>query len=164
MTADCISRERREGTLPLLLLTRLTGRDIVRAKATAHGLRALTLGLAAVPVMVVPFVLGGVDWMEVGVSVAVQLSSFCWALAAGMLATSHTHSLRSALVWAVLWSLFLLALMMVLFGAVTWAIIIITVDLKFGFEADLSLVQYFFEIGRGLAMKHNATLELIRWF
>jgi len=36
LTADCISKERREGTLPLLFLTPLTAREIVYAKGMAH--------------------------------------------------------------------------------------------------------------------------------
>jgi hypothetical protein len=59
LTADCISRERREGTLGLLFLTPLKGTDIVVAKGLAQGLRALTLGLAVVPVLTIPFLLGG---------------------------------------------------------------------------------------------------------
>jgi ABC-type transport system involved in cytochrome c biogenesis permease component len=51
LTADCISRERREGTLGLLFLTPLKGTDIVVAKAVAQGLRAITLGLAVLPVL-----------------------------------------------------------------------------------------------------------------
>src|SRR5213079_760490 len=51
LTADCLSRERREGTLPLLFLTPLRARDIVQSKGMAHGLRALTLWLAELPIM-----------------------------------------------------------------------------------------------------------------
>ena len=40
MTADCVSRERREGTLGLLFLTPLTARDVVLGKAGTHALRA----------------------------------------------------------------------------------------------------------------------------
>src|SRR5262245_45801874 len=39
LSADCISRERREGTLPLLFLTSLGPVDIVFAKAIVQGLR-----------------------------------------------------------------------------------------------------------------------------
>ena len=62
--ADCLSRERREGTVGLLFLTPLKARDIVLAKGLAHGLRALTLWLATLPVMALPFLLGGVGWRE----------------------------------------------------------------------------------------------------
>src|SRR5215471_8871727 len=75
LTADCISRERREGTLGLLFLTRLKANDIVVAKTLAHALRALTLWLAVLPVLAIPFLLGGVSWMEALLSVAVNFSS-----------------------------------------------------------------------------------------
>src|SRR5215218_2240681 len=38
LAADCISREKREGTLGLLFLTPLKARDIVLAKGLVHGL------------------------------------------------------------------------------------------------------------------------------
>src|ERR1041385_9088455 len=43
LTADCLSRERREGTLGLLFLTPLTSRGVVLAKSLIHALRAATL-------------------------------------------------------------------------------------------------------------------------
>src|SRR5262245_15813812 len=46
LAADCISREKREGTLGLLFLTPLKAGDIVLAKGLAHGLRAFTLWVA----------------------------------------------------------------------------------------------------------------------
>ena len=60
MTADCISREKREGTLGLLFLTPLTVLDVMLGKAATHILRATTLLLASLPVLVLPFVMGGV--------------------------------------------------------------------------------------------------------
>src|SRR5581483_854400 len=62
--ADCLSRERREGTVGLLFLTPLKAREIVLAKGFAHGVRTLTLWLAVLPVMTIPFLLGGVTWKE----------------------------------------------------------------------------------------------------
>ena len=64
MTADCISREKREGTLGLLFLTPLRVLDVIMAKAVTHVLRAATLLLASVPMLVLPFVLGGVVWQD----------------------------------------------------------------------------------------------------
>lgn len=75
LTADCISRERREGTLGLLFLTPLRGTDIVVAKGLAHGLRAVTLGIAVIPVLTIPFLLGGVSWAEAALSVALNANA-----------------------------------------------------------------------------------------
>src|SRR5206468_1203063 len=98
LTADCISRERREGTLGLLFLTRLSAQDIVAAKTLAHALRALTLWLAVLPVLMIPFLLGGVTWMEALLSVAISFSAVCWALSAGLVASAWSKSwLRSLL-------------------------------------------------------------------
>jgi ABC-type transport system involved in cytochrome c biogenesis permease component len=43
MTADCISRERREGTLGLLFLTPLSNTGIILGKVLTHALRAYGL-------------------------------------------------------------------------------------------------------------------------
>ncbi|HTL17371.1 MAG TPA: hypothetical protein VL793_09045 [Patescibacteria group bacterium] len=93
-TADCISRERREGTLSLLFLTRLSNHDVVYAKGLVHGLRSLTLWLAVLPMFTICFLAGGVGWAEVAISASVNFSSICLALGAGLLASSRTR------VWA----------------------------------------------------------------
>ena len=92
LTADCISRERREGTLGLLFLTPLKGTDVVVAKGLAHGLRAMTLGLAVLPVLTIPFLLGGVSWAEAVMSVMLNANAMCWALAAGLLASAWSKA------------------------------------------------------------------------
>ena len=91
ITADCLSRERREGTLPLLFLTRLRAEDIVYAKGLAHALRGFSLWLAVLPVFTVCFLGGGVDWAEVAMSALVNFSSVCLALGAGLVASSRTR-------------------------------------------------------------------------
>src|SRR5439155_1320219 len=109
LTADCISRERREGTLGLLFLTRLRATDIVTAKSMAHGLRALTLWLAVAPVLTIPFLLGGVSAMQAVLSVAINFSAICWALAAGLLASAWSKRWVRSLLGAVILSIFFLA-------------------------------------------------------
>jgi ABC-type transport system involved in multi-copper enzyme maturation permease subunit len=97
MTADCISRERREGTLSLLFLTPLNRRDVVYAKGLVHGLRSLTLWLAVVPIFTICFLAGGVGWPEVVISSLINLGSICLALSAGVLASSRTRVWNRAL-------------------------------------------------------------------
>jgi len=92
LTADCISRERREGTMPLLFLTALKPRGIVVAKGIAHGLRAFTLWLAVLPILTIPFLLGGVSGTEALVSACVNFSSLFLALGAGLFASSLSKS------------------------------------------------------------------------
>jgi ABC-type transport system involved in multi-copper enzyme maturation permease subunit len=90
--ADCLSRERREGTLPLLFLTPLKAIEIVVAKSLAHGLRAMTLVVAVLPVLTIPFLMGGVSWKAAATSALTNLSALCWALAAALAASAGNRS------------------------------------------------------------------------
>jgi ABC-type transport system involved in multi-copper enzyme maturation permease subunit len=111
LAADCISRERREGTLGLLFMTGLGGSDIVVAKSAAQGLRALTLWLAVAPVLAMPFLLGGVSWQEAMLSLAINSSAMCWALAAGVLGSAWSKTWGRAVLRASIFALFFLVLM-----------------------------------------------------
>ena len=64
LTADCLSEEKREGTLGLLFLTDLQGYDVVLGKFVAMLVNALYGLLALLPVMAVPILLGGVTGGE----------------------------------------------------------------------------------------------------
>ena len=123
MTADSISRERREGTLGLLFLTPLRPFDVVLAKGMAHGLRAASVGLAAVPMLMVPFLMGGVGWLAALSSVLINFSALCWALAAGLVASSRCKTLtRSLIATALTGGASLVALLTVLGAAVLVAL------------------------------------------
>jgi len=101
VAADSISRERREGTLPLLFLTPLKAHDIVTAKGMAHGLRAFSLWLAVLPVLTICFVAGGLAWPQVLLSVFINLSSLCLAMAAALTASARSRDTTRALALAV---------------------------------------------------------------
>ena len=60
LTADCLSEEKREGTLGLLFLTDLHGYDIVLGKFVAMLVSALYGLLALLPIIALPLLLGGV--------------------------------------------------------------------------------------------------------
>lgn len=104
-TADCLSRERREGTLGLLFLTPLRAFDVVIAKCIAHGLRASTLLLAVLPVLAMPVLMGGVSWQQGLMSATVDVAALAWALAATVLASSTCKSGLRAMVIALTFSL-----------------------------------------------------------
>ena len=96
VTADCLSSERREGTLDLLLLTLLRGPGIVVAKSLAQGIRVLSLVLVVAPLVVFSCVLGGVMWTDVISGLVLNLSGALLALAAGLVASSVTvHRVRA---------------------------------------------------------------------
>jgi ABC-type transport system involved in cytochrome c biogenesis permease component len=98
LTADCLSRERREGTLGLLFLTPLTPGGIVVAKGLVHALRGATLLLAAVPVLSLSMLFGGVSLGLVLTLLMHCVGALCVALAAGILASAWTRDwLRSVL-------------------------------------------------------------------
>src|SRR5947209_10079973 len=63
-TADCLSEEKREGTLGLLFLTDLKGYDIVLGKLMATSLSGIYGVLAIVPVLAVPLLMGGITLGE----------------------------------------------------------------------------------------------------
>jgi ABC-type transport system involved in multi-copper enzyme maturation permease subunit len=118
LCADCISRERREGTLGLLFLTGLKGGEIVAAKGAAHGLRALALWLGVLPLMTIPVLLGGVGINQVVLSVMGDFCTLCWALSAGLLASAASKTWIGASLSSIALSLFFLEVLLVACGLV----------------------------------------------
>jgi len=100
--ADCLSRERREGTLGLLFLTPLKARDIVVAKGLTHGLRGLTLLIAVLPVLTIPFLIGGTSWLQAAASAIINFTAICWALAAALVASALARQSLRAMALAAL--------------------------------------------------------------
>ncbi len=88
IAADSIARERREGTLGLLALTPLRPSEIVIGKVGAHVIRLFSLWLVSVPVLMIPVLMGGVNWVDVKCALAIELSVLCGGLGAGLIATS----------------------------------------------------------------------------
>lgn len=89
-TADCLSEEKREGTLGLLFLTDLKGYDVVLGKLAANSLNAFYTVAAVVPLLAVPVMLGGltsgdfvrmalvaVDALFLSLSIGIFVSSVC---------------------------------------------------------------------------------------
>ena len=121
MTADCIAREKREGTLGLLFLTLLTAMGIVLGKGLVQALRALTLWLAVLPVLTIPFLMGGIGRTEVFRAIAIEFCATILCLAAGLLASSLTKSRGAAFLLALVFGVnFVNLLAMFLFGCLVW--------------------------------------------
>src|SRR5262245_42638457 len=112
LTADTISREKREGTLGLLFLTPLTPLGIVWGKSLIHAVRAITLFLAVLPALALPFLLGGLTWKDCVVSLLLNGSALVLSLAAGLLASTLLTDSRRVLAVALALSLGLAYLFM----------------------------------------------------
>ncbi len=98
--AECISRERREGTLGLLFLTPLSAGGIVAGKAVVQGLRALTLWLTLVPLLTLPFLTGGTSWADALSALSLEFCATVLCLGAGLLASSLARERNGAFVLA----------------------------------------------------------------
>lgn len=94
LTADCVSQERRGGTLGLLFLTPLSPFDVAIGKCGAQLVRGLMLWCTTIPVMFIPIMLGGMTASGVLRALMLQFSLLLLGLGAGLLAT------RKAVQWA----------------------------------------------------------------
>ncbi len=128
LTADCLSRERREGTLNLLFLTPLTATGVVAAKSFVHALRALTVTAAALPVISLAFLFGGSGWKEALLASMHNSVALMLALGAGLVASSHINEAR----WA---------------GAASVALSSVFTLLSFAFHTVLTIVLQAFQKG-----------------
>lgn len=100
LTADCLSRERREGTMGLLFLTPLRPGDVVMAKLLAHGFRAALVFLGAMPVLMLPVLLGGLSWLDVARAALLDAGALVIALTAGLWASTRWQGPRAVLLGA----------------------------------------------------------------
>lgn len=117
LTADCLSSERREGTLGLLFLTPLTPWSIVVGKSLVQIGRAAVLWLATIPIAAVVFLLGPISWLDVAIAVAIQFSALLLALAGGLVASSLTRRATSAILLGEILAIFFTLLLFVCAGA-----------------------------------------------
>jgi ABC-type transport system involved in cytochrome c biogenesis permease component len=90
-TADCISKEKRDGTLGLLFLTDLHGLDVVLGKLVATSLGTFYMLLAAFPAMALALLAGGLTAGEFWRTQLVLLNTLFLGVAAGMWASARHH-------------------------------------------------------------------------
>ena len=115
LTADTVTREKREGTLGLLFLTDLKPFDVISGKLVAASLNALLGFLATVPLLMFPVLLGGttfaqVSWtvvtvafaMGVSLTIGVLLSTICRSHRLAVLCTLTTIAVLTGLPYVAL--------------------------------------------------------------
>lgn len=95
-TSDCLSQEKRDGTLGLLFLTDLKGHDVVLGKLAATSLNAFYAALSVVPIQAVPLLLGGVTPGEVARASLVSVNTLFLSLSFGLCASAFCKSARTA--------------------------------------------------------------------
>jgi ABC-type transport system involved in multi-copper enzyme maturation permease subunit len=92
ITADCLSSEKRGGTLGLLFLTDLTGFDVVLGKLAATSLNSFYGLMAVLPVLALPVLTGGVTSGEYWRVVLALLNILFFSLCLGMFFSSLARS------------------------------------------------------------------------
>jgi hypothetical protein len=97
LTADCLSSEKREGTLGLLFLTDLSGIDVVLGKFAANSLHAVYALLAVFPILALPLLMGGVTVGEFWRVVLVLCVTIFLSLSLGMLISALVRESREAI-------------------------------------------------------------------
>jgi ABC-2 family transporter protein len=86
-TADCISVERREGTLGLLFLTNLNSAEIIAGKLCSTALASVYGLMAVFPMLALPLLMGGITFEFFARTVLGLLNGILFSLAAGFLSS-----------------------------------------------------------------------------
>jgi len=96
-TADCLSEEKREGTIGLLFLTDLRGHDVVGAKLLSQSLRSFYGLLAIFPVLAMIMLMGGVTGIQFWkTNIALANALFC-SLVVGIFVSARSRNSQKAL-------------------------------------------------------------------
>jgi ABC-type transport system involved in multi-copper enzyme maturation permease subunit len=97
LTSDCLSEEKREGTLGLLFLTDLKGYDMVLGKLFVRSLTAFYGVFAIFPVLAITLVLGGVTPGEFWRMTIVFVNTLFLSLTAGLFVSSISRHEQRAM-------------------------------------------------------------------
>ena len=120
VTADSMSREKREGTLGLLFLTDLRGMDVVFGKLVANSLNTAYGLIGLMPLLAIPVMLGGVP-IAMGVLAAAGVINLLFvSLAIGIAVSTFSWDERRATFAAVIAGLVVLFVPFAAGGAWIW--------------------------------------------
>ena len=122
LTADCVSEEKREGTLGLLFLTELKGYDVVLGKLMATSLHAAYGLLAVLPLLALPLLMGGVTPGEFWRATLALILTLFLSLSVGMLTSAFSRETRQAMSAALMAMLFLTGILPALWCGQTVAV------------------------------------------
>lgn len=97
LTADCLSEEKRDGTLGLLFLTELHGYDVAVGKLLATSLRGIYALLAVFPVLAITLLFGGITGLQFGKASLALIDGLFLSLAIGLLISALSRDAQKAL-------------------------------------------------------------------
>jgi ABC-type transport system involved in multi-copper enzyme maturation permease subunit len=96
-TADCISEEKREGTLGLLFLTDLKGYDVVLGKLVAGSLNTFYCVASVLPMLAIPLLMGGgITLAEFARMALVTVDALFFSLTLGICVSATSRSAQKA--------------------------------------------------------------------
>lgn len=84
LSGNALARERREGTLDLVLLSEVSPFELLLGKAISAGLTTMCASLAFLPGMLLPVLAGGVGATEAAMQAAALLCTIWFAIGAGL--------------------------------------------------------------------------------
>jgi hypothetical protein len=96
-TSDCLSEEKREGTLGLLFLTDLKGYDVVLGKLAGVALKSVYGLIAILPILSMPLLMGGVMPGEYWRMVLALMNILFFSLCTGLWVSSWSRSERESM-------------------------------------------------------------------
>jgi hypothetical protein len=117
-TSDCLSEEKREGTLGLLFLADLRGYDVGLGKLLATSLRCFYALLAVLPIIAITLLMGGVTIGQYWKTCFALVNALLVSLAAGMAVSALSRDSQKALT-----ATFVVVLLMALGGLVADGIV-----------------------------------------
>ena len=160
-TSDCLSEEKREGTLGFLFLTDLRGHDVVLGKLLATSLKGASALLAVLPILAITLLMGGVTGVEFWKSVLALVNALIVSLAAGLFVSSISRDSQKALMGTLL-------LLLLLAGAGPLADSVLSSARKQNFTPQFSLTSpvYLFAVSTSWQPKFWSSLlcnQLLAW-
>jgi len=142
---NTLRQERMEQTLELITLTTLSSRRIVVGKLLAQSVKLLTLFAALAPFLAMSFLLGGIDFTTILISLVVLYMASVWAGAFCLfLSTMFKSRAASSLVFGVMGMvvLFLLFVGMTLFRAARLGVAVPPSAFGLGFDVAARLKEF----------------------
>ncbi|MEO8426276.1 MAG: ABC transporter permease subunit [Verrucomicrobiota bacterium] len=96
-TSDCLSEEKRDGTIGFLFLTDLRGYDVVLGKLLATSLRGLYALLAVFPILAVTLLMGGVTGAQFWKTALALINALFFSLTTGLFVSAISRDSQKAL-------------------------------------------------------------------